>query len=221
MHPGEVPEIGEVLDLARGVALPAVRPGGDHRPAAILKLGNPRQRPAGRLQGHPDKAVTLLRPERGHPCLRRHPGRILQLRDGNAAAVGAIAPPVIGAHDLIAADPAQRQRGTAVHAQVRHRPRPAVPPAPQHQRLPQQVSVHRLHGQACGERDRMPAGTLRPHVGEDPRGRHRQRPCLPSARNRGTSRPAEASGPISVSSRPRVLSSAVSCSEPVTDPTSW
>ena len=172
VHPGEVTEVGEVLDLARGVALPGVRPGRDHGPVAVLQLGHLGQRPARLLQRGPDQAVAFLRAERGHPGLGRDPRRVLELRDRDAAAVGVVAPAVVGAHDLVAGHPAQRQRGAAVHAQVRHHPRAAVRAAPQHQRLAEQVGMPRLGAQRGGERDRMPAGPLGGQVGVHARGRH-------------------------------------------------
>ena len=49
-----------------------------------------------------------------------------QLRDEGAGAAGAVAPAVIGAHQLVALHAAERERGAAVHAQVVERVRGAA-----------------------------------------------------------------------------------------------
>src|SRR5258708_13649681 len=60
VHPGKVPEVGEVLDLPRRVATPAVRTSGDDGPVVILELGDLGQRPARLRHPHPAKSETPL-----------------------------------------------------------------------------------------------------------------------------------------------------------------
>ena len=165
-------QVGEVLHLPGGVAPPAVRAGRDHRPAAILQFRHLRQRPARLFDGYPHQAVTLLAAIRRDPGLGRHPGRVLQLRNGHAPAVGPVPPAVVGADELIAGDPAQRQRGAAVHAHIRMGAWPAIQAAPQDQRLAEQVGLGRLVGQVPAERDRMPARSQGADISERPRGSH-------------------------------------------------
>ena len=81
VHEREVAEVGEVLDLARRVARPPVRPAGDGRPGRILELGNLGQRPARLLERDPDHPVALGAGERRRARLGRHPGRVGELRD--------------------------------------------------------------------------------------------------------------------------------------------
>ena len=104
-------------------------------------------------------------------ALRGHPGRVLQLGNGGAAAVGAVTPAVVGADELVAADPAEGQRRAPVHAQVGVGARPAVLAAPQDERLAEQVGMNGPVGEVTAERDRMPAVAQRGHIGERPRRR--------------------------------------------------
>ena len=152
VHPGEMAEVGEVLHLAGGVAAPPVRARRHQRPGPVLQFRHLGQRPARLRQRDPDQPVPLLALERADACLARHPGRVLQLGYRGAAPVGAVSPAVVGADQFVAADPAQGQRRAPVHAQIGVGPRPAVLPAPQHQRLAEQVGVHRLVGEFTGER---------------------------------------------------------------------
>ena len=141
VHPREVAEVGEVLHLAGRVAGPPVWARGEHRPGAVLQFGHLGQRPARLVQGHPDQPVPFLAVERRDLRLGRHPARVLELRDSDAPAVGPVPPAVVRADQLVAVDPAQRQRGTAMHAQVLAGPRLAAGAAPQHQWLAEQIGV--------------------------------------------------------------------------------
>jgi hypothetical protein len=76
---------------------------------------------------------------------------------------------VVCTHEFVALDPAQRQRGAAVHAQIGHHPRRAVGATPDHQRLAEQVGVRWPVSDLAGERDRMPARALRGQVGKHSR----------------------------------------------------
>jgi hypothetical protein len=169
VDPGEMPEVGEVLHLPGRVALPAVGPGGHEHPVAVLQFRDLGQGPARLLQRDPDQPVPLLDRERPDPGLGRDRRRVFLLRDGHAPAVGPVAPAVVRADQLVALDPAQRQRRAAVHAQVRHRPRRATGPAPDHQRLPEQIGSQGPVPQLAAERDRMPARPLSGQIREQPR----------------------------------------------------
>src|SRR5450755_5008888 len=109
MHPGKMAEIGKVLDLPGGVRLPSIGPGRHDCPAVIFQFGNLWQRPSRLLQGNPDDAVAFLNLEYGNPRLGGYPGGVLQLRNRHAPAIGSVAPAMVGADDLIAADPAERE----------------------------------------------------------------------------------------------------------------
>ena len=172
VHPREVAEVGEVLHLAGRVAGPPVWARGEHRPGAVLQFGHLGQRPARLVQGHPDQPVPFLAVERRDLRLGRHPARVLELRDSDAPAVGPVPPAVVRADQLVAVDPAQRQRGTAVHAQVLAGPRLAAGAAPQHQWLAEQIGMGRLVGELGAERHRMPAVTQRAGVREGGRAGH-------------------------------------------------
>jgi len=170
VDPGKVPEVGEVLHLPRRVAAPPVRPGGDNRPlAACFQLGDFRERPPRLLKRYPDQPVPFLYPERPDPGPDRDRGRILLLRDRRAPAVRAVPPAVVGANQFVALDPAQRQCGAAVYAQIGHHPRRPAGPAPDHQRLTEQVGSHRAVSDLTSERDRMPARPLGGQVSEHSR----------------------------------------------------
>ncbi len=173
MDPGEVTEVREVLYLAGGITGPAVRAGRHHLPPPGLQLGHAGKWPARLFQGHPHQAVPFLAAERADPGLGRHLPRVLQLRDGHAAPVGPVTPAVVRADEFIAADPPERQRRAAVHAQIRVGPGLAVCPAPHHQGLAQQVSVDWPVREVAAERDRMPARPQRPPVGKRRRPAHR------------------------------------------------
>src|SRR5262249_8294635 len=133
VHPREMAEVGEVLDLAGSVTLPAVRSGPDSCPRAVFQFRDIGERPPGLGQSYPDQAVALLRHIGRNPGLGRHPRRVLKLWYGNAAAIGGIPPPMVRTDQLVTADPAQRERSTPVHAKVRHSPEPTRP-APHDQR---------------------------------------------------------------------------------------
>src|ERR1700722_4052238 len=137
MHPGEMPEVGEVLHLTSRVAAPRVGPGGYHRPASLLQSTYLWQRPARLIERDPDQAVTFLHGERLHPGLGWHPGRISELRNRGAAAIAAVPPAVVGADEFVAAPPAERQRRPPGHPNTRYHPLRAVLAPPQHQRLAQ------------------------------------------------------------------------------------
>ena len=164
VDPREVPEVGEVLHLPRGIALPAVRPGGNHRPGPVVEFRHPGKRPARLFQGDPHQAVALLGAERPDPRLSWHAGRILQLGDGYATPIRSITPTVISTDELISADPAEGQGRPAVHAQIRMGPGLTVSAAPHDQRLAQEISMNRLVGDVAAERDGMPASPQRPPV---------------------------------------------------------
>jgi hypothetical protein len=166
MHPREVPEVGEVFHLAGSVAAPAVRPGRHDRPLAVFQLRNLGQRPPRCLERDPDQPVPFLHAECPDPGLGRDHRRILFLRNRHTPAVSAIAPAVVGTHQFVALDRAQRQRDAAVHAQIGHRPRRALGPAPDDQRLTEQVGAHWAISDLAGERDGMPARALSGQVRE-------------------------------------------------------
>ena len=182
VHPREVPEVGEVLHLAGGVTAPAVGARRHHRPPAVLQFGHLGQRPARLCQRDPDQAVPFLAAERADPGLGRHPRRVCELGDGRAAAVGPVAPAVVGADELVAADPAERERRAPVHAQVGVGARLPVRAAPQDQRLAEQIGVKGPAGEVVAERHRMPAFPQRGHIGERPRCRHRPLLRMPASR---------------------------------------
>jgi hypothetical protein len=56
-----------------------------------------------------------------------------------------------------------------MHAQIRHRPQRAAGPAPDHQRLTEQVGVHGTVSHLTGERDGMPARALGGQISEHSR----------------------------------------------------
>ena len=144
MHEREVAEVGEVLDLARGVARPPVRPAVDGRPGGILELGNLGQRPARLLERNPDHPVALGAGERGRARLGGHARRVGELRDPGAGSVGAVAPAVVRAHDLVALDRAERERGAAMDAEVEERVRRPGAVPPEDECLAEQVDGERL-----------------------------------------------------------------------------
>jgi hypothetical protein len=113
--------------------------------------------------------VPFLHAEGPNPGLGRDHRRILLLRDRHAPAVSAVPPAVVGAHQFLALNPAQRQRRAAVHAQIGHHPRRSPGPPPDHQRLTEQVGVHRAVSHFTAERDGMPACALGSQVGEHSR----------------------------------------------------
>src|SRR5262249_22751745 len=113
--------------------------------------------------------VPLLAGERADARLGRDAGRVFELGYRGAAAVGAVAPAVVGADQLVTADPAEGQRSAPVHAQVGVGPRPAGLTAPQYQRLAEQIGVRGPVGEVTPERDRVPGFPQRNHVGEGPR----------------------------------------------------
>ena len=118
MHPREVAEVGEVLDLSRGLGVPGEGPARDGLPARRLELGEVGERPPRLLGGDPDQPVALPASVGGDASAGRHPGRVLELRDRGAASVGGVAPPVVRAHDLVAGHAAEGERRAAVDAQV-------------------------------------------------------------------------------------------------------
>ena len=155
MDEREVAEVGEVLDLARGVARPPVRPAVHGHPGGILEFGNLGQRPARLLERDPDHPVALRAGERRGPGLGRHPGRVGELRDPRAGAVGAVAPAVVGAHDLVALDGAERERRAAVDAEIEECMSRAGAVAPEDERLAEQVDGEWLaRRELAGVRDR-------------------------------------------------------------------
>ena len=170
MDEREVAEVGEVLDLAGGVARPPVRAAVDGRPRGILELGNLGERPARLLERDPDHPVALGAGERRRTRLGRYAGRVGKLRDPRAGSVGAVAPAVVRTHDLVALDGAERQRCAAMDAEVEERVRRSRAVPPEDERLAEQVDRERLaRRQLAGVRDRMPAGTERRGMAGDGR----------------------------------------------------
>ena len=174
MHPREVAEVGEVLELAGGV-------GSDHvyGPAVTTvqpssaQLGHVRERPARLLQRDPDQAVALDAPERADPRLLRDAGRVGELRDERAGAVRPVVPAVVGADDLVAVDPAERDRSPAVDAEVGDGARRPGRVAVERERLAEEHPAEGLVVQLRRERDRVPAGAQGGNVGSGGRGLHR------------------------------------------------
>jgi hypothetical protein len=168
VNPGKVPEVSEVLHLPRGVALPPVRSSAHGGPGVVLQFRNLWKRPARLPEGCPHDPVPFQRAVSRYPCLGRHPRRVSELRDRDAAAVGCVPPAVVRADDLAAPDPAKGERSAPVNAQVRHGA-DAARAAPQDQWLAEQVGLDRAIGQVRSEGHRMPAVSERPQVGEHPR----------------------------------------------------
>ena len=183
MDPREVPEVGEVLELAAGVGVPRVRAGAHDDPVGVLELGDLRQRVARLLHRHPQHPVALLAGERVDLRLARDPRRVGELRDQRADAVAAVLPAVVRAHDPVADDAAERERGAAVDAEVAQRVRRAAGVAPQDEVLAEQPAADRRVGQLVRVGHRVPARLQRREV-RDGRGRlfergHRATVCKP------------------------------------------
>ena len=145
MHPREVAEVGEVLHLPRGVAVPGERPGVHHLPGAGFELGHLGQR-VRRLalgQAHPDEAVALLALIHRRARLGGNGGGG-RLRNAHARARRVVVPRVVRTHEAIVGDPAERERGAAVDAQVAHRVRAAVAGAPHDHGFAEQRRAERL-----------------------------------------------------------------------------
>src|SRR3954454_1925155 len=130
MHPREVPDVGEVLELTRGVGVPRIRAGGHESPGGVLELRDVGQVPARLVHRDPQEAEALLAPERVDARLARHASRVLELRDRLAYAVGAVLPAVIRAHQPIPDHTPERKSGAAVDAEVPQDVRPALGIAP-------------------------------------------------------------------------------------------
>src|SRR4029077_5280970 len=137
VHEREMPEIGEVLDLPRGVRVPRERPGRDGAPGPGFELGDFGQRPARLVERDPNQAVSLEAPEAHRASLGGHLGRIAQLRDGDARTVRVVPPAMIGADDLILLYGAEGKCRTAVNAQIHEYVRSGVGISPQDQALSQ------------------------------------------------------------------------------------
>src|SRR6266511_4247545 len=133
VHEREVAEVGEVLDLAGRVALPAVRAAGDGLPG--LELRDLGERPARLLERDPDEAVALLAAEGRRPGLLGDAGRVGELRDRRAGATRPVPPAVVGTDDFVPLDGAERERSPAVNAEIGERVSRSIRVAPEHERL--------------------------------------------------------------------------------------
>ena len=161
MDEREVAEVGEVLDLARGVALPGIRPAGHRVPVVGLELGNVGERPARILERDPDDPVALLAAKRRRARLGGNARRVGQLRDGGAGAARPVPPAVVGADDLVAFDRAERQRRPAMDAEVGEGVDQAGRVAPEDERLGQEVGRNRTVAERLRVGDGVPAGAKR------------------------------------------------------------
>ncbi len=85
--------------------------------------------------------------------------RIGKLRNARAGAVAAVAPPVIGADDLVTLHRPERKGGAAMDAEVEECVGGAIRVTPEHERLAQQVDGRRgARLEVARVGDRMPAG---------------------------------------------------------------
>ena len=173
MHPREVAEVGEVLELPGGVGAPRVRPGRDHRPAVVRQLGHVGERPARILERDPDEAVALDALERADPGLLRDAGRIGELRDERARAVGAVMPAVVRADDVVAVDRAERDGRPAVDAEIGDGVGRPAGVAVERERLAEEHPAQGLVLELRCECDRVPAGAKGRDVGGGGRCFHR------------------------------------------------
>jgi hypothetical protein len=157
VHEGKVAEVREVLDLAGRIAGPREGPRADGAPARVVELGDIGQGPGRRLQRHPHDPVALERgiDDRARP--RRHARGLGELRDRRARAVGAVAPAVVGADDLVPLHTAEGQGRAPVHAHVAKRARHAAGVAPEHEGLAEQRGGVGRARDVGGVRDGMPA----------------------------------------------------------------
>src|SRR4029079_7317225 len=92
------------------------------------------------------------------PGLLRDAGRVGELRDERAGAVGAVVPAVVRADDLVAVDPPQREGRPAVDAEVGDGVGRARRVAIEGERLAEEGAAHRLVLELRSEGDRVPAG---------------------------------------------------------------
>jgi len=160
MDPGEVGEVHIVLDTASGARLPLIGRQLDYPVRRIRPLRKLRQRETRLLQADPDQPAGL-----GHP-VGLQPGPAGDVvtepgRDLRAHPIRAISPAVIGAAQLAALHPAQRQRGAPVRTQVGEAADLTRQPG-QHHRLLQQHRPPRRVGELGGIHHRMPEPPHRP-----------------------------------------------------------
>ena len=122
VHPGEVTEVGKVLDLPGGVAVPVEGTCVDDLPVPIFEFRDGRQFVSRFRIGeaYPDKPEAFLAVIHGRLGFGRY-RRAFRLRYQHAGPRAVVSPSVIGAHDAIISDPAQGKRGSPVDAQVSHR----------------------------------------------------------------------------------------------------
>ena len=178
MHPREVTEVGEVLHLAGGIAPPRGKARPSARPSCRPQARAPPAAASGDPPARPRSSRSALGP--GTPRTRALAGT----REGSSSCGIAthrpsapVGPAVVGTHELVPADGAERQCGAAVHAEVRHGPHGPVAAAPQDQRLTQQVSVHRI-ARPARRRNRRDASMRAARAGQRKR-RARSRVSLP------------------------------------------
>ena len=141
VHPREVAEVGEVLDLARGVAAPLVRAARHRRPPT--QLGHLGQRQPRLLERDPDEAEALdgtrsasHAPSPGRASGRRAAGSPCRHRSARSASRGT-------GRRSRRRRPAQRQRRPAVDAEAEKNVRGPGGVAPDDQRLAEQLDRDR------------------------------------------------------------------------------
>src|SRR5207302_7762544 len=161
MDEGEVAEVGEVLDLPRGVTAPLERAAEHRSPLLRLELGNLGERPARVVESDPHQLEALLARERGRTRLGWNAGRILELRDQRARAVGPVVPAVVGADDLVVLNGPERERRAAVDAEVGEGAGGSGGVAPEDERLVQEARRERAVLEVAREGDWVPTAAKR------------------------------------------------------------
>ena len=161
VHPGKVSEVREVLDLARRVALPGIRPTSDQLPAAGVELGHLRNRKPRFVARHPDQPAPLDAQVRRDASLRRDPGRLFQLRDKRADPGAVVVPAVIRTDEVVTLHATERKSGPSVDAHVAVGVGTTARVAPDHDRLIEERHPDRSCSDVGREPDRVPAATQR------------------------------------------------------------
>ena len=113
VDPREMAEVGEILDLPGGVALPVERAGENDFLLVVFQLGQLGQRKNRVSESHPDDPVAFQGPVAGNPCLGWNPG-IGLLRNFDACALGVVVPSMVRARQAVILERAQGESGATV-----------------------------------------------------------------------------------------------------------
>jgi thioredoxin-dependent peroxiredoxin len=164
MDPRKMAEVGEILHLARRVALPLERSGVHDCPLWRLQFGDWWQRFCRFFQSNPDDSVALLARIRGDARLGRNSCGIIKLRNAGAGACRVETPTMISTDKLATFHAPQRQSRAPVNAHFVKRMSLAIAIAPNNDRFAEERCAKRRRADLVAIGNGMPApGKLLDH----------------------------------------------------------